>query len=233
MPGRQGRAHRGALARSTLVTSSEPPASSTRSRMPSRPKPSLRFAGSKPVPSSVTHDGDGVVVLEDIEPDGARIGMGDGVVERLLHQPVYRRFQLGLVARRMATLLVGEIDVASTAGPLVPEAVHESLDRRLDPEVVEGGGPQLGDQRAQVVDLVLDLADRRCRSPPPRSPALRCGVLSAGRRQGWRAPGGSRRGARAPSAGAPARRRAGVWRRRSSATSARWRPRWRRWRRSS
>ena len=99
------------------------------------------------------------VELDDLDPNRLRVGVRHGVVERLLDEAVDRRFQLGLVACGMATFLVVEVDVQLDGGAVRVDAVHEPVDCRLGPELVEGGGAQLGDQRAQVADLVLDLVD--------------------------------------------------------------------------
>jgi hypothetical protein len=75
--------------------SSSPPASRTRSRMPTSPKPSGGACGSKPRPSSRTSTRD--VVLERHAHGhalGARV-LGD-VAQRLLNQPVDRRLELAV-----------------------------------------------------------------------------------------------------------------------------------------
>ena len=107
-----------------------------------------------------------------------------------------------------------------------PGALGERLDRGGQAELVERGRAQLGDQRAQVGDLAVELVDgvgqqpRRCVS----------GSSCAARRPSSRAaaPRGSaasRRAARAPSAGARPRRPRRRWRGARAATSARWRRR--------
>ena len=102
--------------------------------------------------------------------------------------------------------LPGQVEVRLDLDPLARGgALGQALDRRGGPVLVERGGAQLDDQRAQVGDLLgqaLDGGlDRRAQLLVAATPRR----LRA-RRAGRRGSAASRRAARGPSAGAPARR---------------------------
>ena len=140
--------------------------------------------------------------------------MLDDVGERLLKQPVDGRLEFGLErhrARRVTTR-------PTISSPADAPALEQRLDRRPQSEIVEQRRSQVGDDRAQVVGLQLDvldgLTDRRlCR----RAPGCAAGPRRAAR-AGRREPGASGRGARGPSAPARRRRRVIVARSRSAST---------------
>ena len=94
---------------------SVPSSSSTRSRIPSRPKPVVSAAGSKPAPSSRTSTCT-VAVLVNLNDRTLRAAVLGGVGERLLDDPV----ECGLELRDVA----GRCPVACdrTAALLVREA---------------------------------------------------------------------------------------------------------------
>ena len=83
-----------------------------------------------------------------------------GVGERLLHDPVHRRLDLRRVALALTALLAGYVDAHVDIDALTLGAFAERLDRRGGPELVERGGAQVGDQRAQVRDPFLEMVDR-------------------------------------------------------------------------
>ena len=72
--------------------------------------------------------------------------------------------------------LIVEIDVQHDIDPTAPDAVGQRLHGRLGPELVEGGGPDVGDDAAQVRDLRIELGDRVIeRRPPDFAVASLCG----------------------------------------------------------
>src|SRR5436190_10576238 len=100
------------------------------------------------------------LALGDVDAEALGVRMGDDVVQRLLHDAAEHRLEVWVQATGSATVLVGEVDAGIDLRPERIQAVDQRLDGGLDPEIVEGGRPQLGDQRAQVRDLELDLPDR-------------------------------------------------------------------------
>ena len=204
------------------VTSSVPPSSSTRSRMPARPKPAPGAPASKPRPSSVTLEMQHAAVLPRLHRHARGARVLDGVVQRLLDDPVERRLHLG----RAAAL---ERELGRDLEPVARRGARgELLDRRAGPELVERRRAQLADQRAQALDLAVDRARRppraRCASRRRRRDGARRRRACAGRR----GPAASRRAARAPSGPARPRRRRPTRAAAAPRPSARWRPRSRR-----
>ena len=137
-------------------TCSRPPASATRSRIPTRPSASARVTlGSKPEPSSSTTAT--TALLFRCRRMLTRVGAGvlDHVGQRLLDDAVERRLR---VARqpRLAELRL-QVDPQAA---LLPERVRQALDGGNEAEVVEGGRAQLDRQSADVLQRRADeLAD--------------------------------------------------------------------------
>ncbi len=84
---------------------------SARSRMPSRPYPSVLVVGSKPSPSSRMVTRTVVLLLDDFYRRAFRATVLSGVGECLLNDPVDRRFELGGESLCVSPLLVCEIDI--------------------------------------------------------------------------------------------------------------------------
>ena len=140
--------------------SSSPPASMTRSRMPISPKPPLAAAGSKPHPSSltVTSTVSSLALDQRLGARGMRV-LGD-VGQRLLHEPVERALELaGTVAR--VPVAQSDEDVDLHRLPAARCARAQALRRAgASADLVQRRRAQLGDQRAEVVDLDVDLLGR-------------------------------------------------------------------------
>ena len=132
----------------------------TRSRMPSRPNPEVLVAGSNPSPSSRTVSSTRVGVLADFDHGPVGVAVFGGVGQRLLDDPVDRGLELGGVARRFAALLVGELDRAVDLQAVAARAFAQRGERGLEAELIQCGRPQIGDERAEVGDPVLEMVDR-------------------------------------------------------------------------
>ena len=99
---------------------------------------------------------------DDLDLDAAGLRVLGDVRQRLLHEPV----DSGLEIRREPGFLGAEVDVDLDVEALGRrDAIGEALDRRLQSELVERGGAQLGDQRAQLLDLDPDLFEGHTHRP--------------------------------------------------------------------
>ena len=192
------------FARSPGISSS-PPTSSTRSRIPIRPKPlASRRRGRSRGRRRATRDVDRAVALARSSIcDAGRAGVLDDVGERLLHEPVDRGLELRRVAGRLRPRRRPGRPRADVDALRGGRALGERLDRRRRPELVERGRAQLGDQRAQAARSRSPICSTRGLAPPaqpvgssPRRARRRAALA------GRRAPAASRRAARAPSGGA-------------------------------
>ena len=138
---------------------SVPPARLTRSCIPARPSLAA-VSGSKPPPSSCTSISSSPSASPTVDAHLVRAGVLGDVRERLLHQPVDGGLELlDRGVRRLPGS--GSASSPSISKPaLLAVAVEQRLDRRPQPELVERGRAQLGDDRAQVLDLALDVLHR-------------------------------------------------------------------------
>ena len=176
--------------------SSVPPARATRSRIPASPKPSLAARGQsrcrRPAPRPAAR-------RRPRRPRPAR-GLARACLATLVSASCTSRYT---VVSRSSLKRAASLDgPGSSSSPsisnaaLLAVAVEQRLDRGAQPELVQRGGPQLGDDRAQVRDLPLDVLDglahrccARCRSSPrraeessTRSPPRPCSVSSCSSR---------------------------------------------------
>ena len=178
-------------------TLSSPPASSTRSRMPASPKPFPAAASvSKPTPSSATDTSTASPAHGPrCRPGGA--GVLDDVGERLLDHAIDGRLELGREAA-----VVGQLDVRADLEVVRrARALRQGRERRRQSELIEGRRAQLGDERAQRLDVAgqLLVASRMAaRIASGSSSRIALDRSTSARR----APAASRRAARAPSDGA-------------------------------
>ena len=177
-------------------------------------------SGSKPRPSSRTSTAT-TVVRGRAGRAPPRLGVLDDVGQRFLDNPVDGALGLG---RQPLDALQLRPDWSTGRRRA---ALGERLDRRAQSHVVEGGGPQLGDQAAQRADLLRGLVDRQLDRTPqrgvvraasaednsiPRAPSpwsVSSWSSRAQRRRAARRPGCSRAAARAP----PTWRSSQRWRR--------------------
>ena len=94
--------------------------------------------------------------LPDSYPDPTRAGVLGDIHERLLEQPVDGGLEILL-----ETLLLNEAGQRQLALDVPPAllavAVEQRLDRGAQTQLVQSGRPQLGDDRAQISDLALDV----------------------------------------------------------------------------
>ena len=212
----RGGARRPSRALARECTSTRPPASRARSRMPVSPWPPVALddeatgapmAFAKPRPSSVMRTTGRALVAADLDRDARRCGVALDVAERLLHDAVDH----GL----LVVVEVGELTTAEVERHVDPrrllKAVGLGAQRGLEAVVVQRGGAQLARQAQQLVHragrqalgLAQLLAQRRAARPGPwpRVAAARRSAPGWPRRAG-RAPGG-----RARPPGRAARRR--------------------------
>ena len=82
-----------------------------------------------------------------------RFAVLDGVGERLLHDAVHARLQLGLEPLRHPAVLERQVDRGVDVQAGLTDAVDEREQRRLQAELVQSGRAQLGDEAAQVGDV--------------------------------------------------------------------------------
>ena len=130
-----------------LATVSRPPCASSRSASPRRPEPP---ASAPPRPSSTTSTTSLPSCPHGADPDSRRVGVLDGVRERLAGEEVSG----GLDLRRQPLL----------EGPLDPHverrASRERLERPAQPLLREDGGMDAAGELAQLGDGHLQLLDR-------------------------------------------------------------------------
>ena len=123
----------------------DPPADSIRSRPPTSPTPLAHpdepedvvapASGSKPEPSSSTTAATASALPGEQDADVRRLRVLDDVRERLLHDPVERRLDLG----RQPLVPEVRLEVDPDAG-LLPERLGQALDRRASPKSSSADG---------------------------------------------------------------------------------------------
>ena len=128
--------------------------------MPSRPNPAVLVAGSNPSPSSRTLSSTVLCVLPGFDHRSGGVAVLGGVGQRFLDDPVDRGLKLRGVARRFAALLVGELDRAVDLQAVTARAFAQRRERGGETELIQRGGAQIGDERAEVGDPVLEMVDR-------------------------------------------------------------------------
>ena len=202
--GRRGRSRAPSCPRSGAESSSSwPPTRRTRSRIPIRPKPSVSSSRREAAAVVADLDLDPARALAHAHVDGGRARVLGHVRQRLLHEPVDRRLDRRVQARR----LVGDLERTTRcrARCARPPRSTSAVERGGDAELVQRGRSQVGDQAAHRADARVDVLDRPLDGGGERRAvgAPRRGEAQLERR---RAPAASRRAARAPSGGARARR---------------------------
>ena len=193
-------------------TCSRPPTSATRSRMPTRPRPSVarrrRVEAARRRPRRPPTTAFRLALQEDA--DAARAGVLDDVRERLLDDAVERRLGLGRQP------LVAELRLEVDAQPaLLAERLGEPLDapaRARSRRARTGAARPRAGARPAASRRRARGPTRSPRAPRPTRPPARAASGRAGSRS---APAPSRRAARARAARAraPAPRRRGGRRR--------------------
>ena len=130
-------------------TTTRPPKRPTRSRIPSRPIPSpVTRPGSKPTPSSSTTTETEYRLLREDDAHARRACVLDDVRQRLLHEPVQRRLDLG---REPAVALEVREELDRHAG-LLREVVGQPFERGDEAEVVERLRAELDREAANVLE---------------------------------------------------------------------------------
>ncbi len=150
------------------VDAQRPPGETHPLAHPRKPEALARESGSKAATVVLHLDQQLPVGFRDRDTHPVGAGVLGDVRERLLHESVDGGLELLTEAR--LRLGAGERELAvDLESALLAMAVKERLDRRAQPQLVQGGRAQLGDDRAQVGDLPLDmlhgLVHRRL-SPP-------------------------------------------------------------------
>ena len=138
---------------------SRPPSDSTRSRMPTSPKPPALAFGSKPLPPSTTR----IVKLSSssrtVIATSSTLGMLDGVGRGLLDDAIHGCLQFGLVPRRLAAGLPVKIDGQIDLDPAGADPICERLQGRFGPELVERRRAHVSDDASEARDLGVELLD--------------------------------------------------------------------------
>ena len=179
---------------------SSPPSSSARSRIPTQSEaarwPHVRV---KPGPSSRTLTRSDVGRPRPARPRRALApAVLDRVGQRLLHDAIDAGLELGLKPSLGAPVLECQVDVDVDIQSARSEPVDQRQQRRLQSELIQRRGPQLGDQRRAAWRCRAPAAPAPGRSPPPSRRDRRCARLPTASAAGCRAPAVSRRAARAP-----------------------------------
>src|SRR5215212_5590709 len=128
---------------------------------PDQPEPVGPPAGVEALPVVADPDLERPVGLDHGDLDVPRAGVPRRVRHRLLDQAVHRGLDVRRVPRLRPAGLVVEIDGEADLRAVRQgaHALHERLHRRLRPELVERGGAQVGDDRAQLVDALAEALD--------------------------------------------------------------------------
>ena len=161
-----------------------------------------RAAGSKPLPSSVIAQPDAARDPAELEPDLARPGVLDDVVERLLRDPVE-----DLLDRQRQALVERALDDDRQADPAL-ERGRVRPQRAGQPVLLEVARAELEDERAHLGQrLALEVAQLDELGPGGgRDRGRAASRPSATRGSSRTAPGSPSRAARGPGGRAPRRR---------------------------